>query len=361
MLQHYGLNMTFKAYSKYVNVQGEVVDFLMFPPKKGEENHSKYEGLPRGGAAILDFGGRILDIKKGEFKCNTCNSIAGPMNVIFSGEFQIKKKYRSDEIANRHDFAYLRMAIWHEVMEAAGIAIAVEALYWPNELRSNMQEDVDDNFSHMAVMENQDELYDNGLFTPILILNIEEDKSNPAFDALEAVAHKFENEARHDETMITIIIDPKREAEYWEKVEKAWMEAIDAWQDVPLRTHPWKTERMKEAEKRLDEATKRKAEALEKCAPSTRQLPTWEAHPTRNQYEIEIHYKDWPGGLNARVKDPSNRIVHELRTQYRSGILSCQCSPGLYFIVPDSSVGLVYPKALKVIASGQTIGITVTP
>jgi len=348
LLEHYGVNMTFKAYAKIINLHGREVDWVMFPPKRGEKDYVEYMGVPRAGAHTRDIAKKALACRTDRY-----NWIPGEVRAEFSGQFKVKSRYWGSMIADSENLGWLRIAIWHEVMETAGIAMAVVGLYWPSELKQNLARDVDDNFCNEALLAEQSELYDNKLFRPVLYLEYELDPKlgfgdPPPYSSFESLAYWWEKEAERLEgnaENMEKVGNYSSAANHWHDAQQAWLKALKTWQSVEL--HPKRDERIKAAQKRLEEVTRREDQALRRIG--ARPLPIWQA--TGGLFKITITYSDWPDGLRARVKDPSNKTVAELRTNHPSGIITWGegFPPGLYFFVADTSRYPVIPRVLKAV------------
>lgn len=206
LLEHYGVTMTFNAYARIVNEDGREVDWLLFPPQKGEKGYEKYKGVPPAGACFRELAIRavnpIVDGKRySNVKCNSFNDISGPMPVQFSGNFRVKREYKEGEVAFLLDFSWLRVVIWHEVMKAAGIAIAVVGLYWPPELKEDLANKSPHNFSNNAMYAHQPAYGDEKALVPFLYLEYELDPKlgfgDPTpYSSFESLAYCWEKKSK---------------------------------------------------------------------------------------------------------------------------------------------------------------------
>lgn len=357
LLEHYKITFTFKAYARMIDTKGRKVN-LVKNPTADQIKH----GNPRAGVRTL-YG--ITQKIEDHLKPGLCNSAAGTAEVVFAGDFVVRPYYRGGNIAVVDDFGTVRTGIWHEVMEVCGLAVAIEAFYYPKALKQNWEAYGVDNFANESLINPQKELYDGGLYTPICYLEYDLDPKlgfgdPPPYSSFESLAYWWEKEAERSEISAKSNDDSgnySQAANYWDEAQQAWLKALEAWQLVTL--HPKRDERIKKAQERLDAATAKEDQARRRTGE--RALPTWQAKGGGDR--ITITYSDWPGGLKAKVKDQNNRVVDELRSSHPAGVVTWgEYKPsGLYFFVADTSSYTVIPRVLKAVLVNPIVAVITPP
>lgn len=310
LLADYGINMVFLAEYKF-----EGRDF----PRE-----AKQKGDPRGGVR-----GKLPAFPD----LMSLGHMQGDATFGFSHHFDVRSEYWPGTTAKREEFIAVRKRIWHEVMETALIALAAEALYAPNFLRSNLEWTGIDNFADDCVMLVQQTLNDD------LFLYWSGD---PPFDAWESQARTYEAEAKRLEE-IAIMLEQQGNfscaANRWEEAENAWERAVEAWQAIP--GHPEREKRISAARAKLAEAKERKEAALWKSA-------WWDASKT-SRGEISIRYSSWPDRFKARIVDVGGNVLARFEQPGGTGVVTWGkgAKAGVYFIKVEAE--RVEPTVRKVV------------
>jgi len=314
LLQDYGVNLEYNVYRTYKVKDKEgrekVVPFTRKPVNADS-------GTPRGGISTV-----LEDIGKD----NTYDYPHMPSQtaqVLMSHEFDIAEGYLPGWHANREDYLFVRKGLWHEIMETALIAIAVEALYSPMELIDDLDRNPENNFANNAVVRVQ-----------WAMEAIREDRrlflyweGDPPFDSSEVGAYTRENEARRLEDDAIRLEGQGNWAgarEKWIEAEQAWEIALKAWQAVPR--HPGRGQRIKDAQTKLAEAREKKEIAQWEGA-------SWKVTSTSSG-EINIRYSAWPVRFQAKIADVKGHILASFDKPSGTGVIiwGKDLEAGLYFI-----------------------------
>ncbi|TKJ39872.1 hypothetical protein CEE36_10090 [candidate division TA06 bacterium B3_TA06] len=234
--------------------------------------------------------------------------------ILVSSEYEVKENYLSGEIGNIEDFRWLRVGIWHEIIELAIIYMATEGFCFPywmyhNLLDTEKRGEGAKNFANNAVCEVQASLENERS----LWLYWDDDDEDPPFDAFESAAFCREEDAEYATGKAKAMEEFDNWAaayEKWKEAEKAWEVAIRAWQAVPH--HPDRDKKIDEARERLAEAKIRKGIAQSEAQRgATKQAPSWNVAGSGTE-KITIHYSDWPNGFRAKILDYKERKVTEV-------------------------------------------------
>ncbi|MEA3310899.1 MAG: T9SS type A sorting domain-containing protein [candidate division WOR-3 bacterium] len=245
--------------------------------------------------------------------------------ILVSSEYQVKDNYLPGEEGNPEDFRWLRIGIWHEIIELAIIYMATEGFCFPywmyhNLLDTEKRGEGAKNFAHNAVCEVQASLENERS----LWLHWDGD---PPFDAFEVGAYTRENEARRLEEDAIRLEGQGNWAgarEKWIEAEQAWERALKAWQAVPR--HPGRGQRIKDAQTKLAEARERKEVALWMAA-------SWDVTSTSTG-EINIRYSAWPVRFKVKIADVKGHVLASFDKPSGTGVIIWGKGEkaGLYFI-----------------------------
>ena len=300
LLQDYGVNLEYNVYRTYKVKDKEGREKVVpFPRKPTKEE----PGTPRGGISTR------LNTPKREEIYSYPHIRPHTTQVLVSHEFDIAEGCFPGWHANREDYLTIRKGLWHEIMETALIAIAIEALYCPKDLYYNLSDNPENNFANNAVMRVQRAME-----------AIREDRrlflywdGDPPFDAFESAAFCREEDAEYATGKANAMEEFDIWAaayEKWKEAEKAWEVAIRAWQAVPH--HPDRDKKIAEARERLAEAKIRKGIAQSEAQRgATKPAPSWNVAGSGGE-KITIHYSDWPNGFRAKILDYKERKVTEV-------------------------------------------------
>jgi hypothetical protein len=329
MLQDYGIKMEYNVHRTY-----KVKD------KDGNEKVVPFTRKPVDADSDTPRGGILTEIKDPR-KDNTYDyphMPSKPVKVKVSHEFDIAEGCLPGWHANREDYLTIRKGLWHEIMETALIAIAVEALYSPMELIDDLDRNPENNFANNAVMRVQRAMYAIGedrrlfLYWP----------GDPPFDAFEVSGYTREEEAKRLKE-IAIMLEQQGNfsgaANRWEEAENAWERAIEAWQAIP--GHPEREKRISAARAKLAEAKERKETALWKSA-------WWDASKT-SRGEVSIRYSSWPDRFKARIVDVGGNVLARFDKPGGTGVVTWGkgAKAGVYFIKVEAE--RVEPMVRKVV------------
>ena len=329
LLQDYGINMEYNVYRTYKVTDKEgnekVVPFTRKPVNADS-------GTPRGGISTV-----LEDIGKD----NTYDypHMRGPAQVQVSHEFDIEDMgYLPGWHANREDYLFVRKGLWHEIMETALIAIAVEALYSPMELIDDLDRNPENNFANNAVVRVQ-----------WAMEAIREDRrlflywtGDPPFDSFEVSGYTREANARRLEDDAIRLEGQGNWAgarEKWIEAEDAWEIALKAWQAVPR--HPDRSERIDSAKAKLAEAREKKEIAQWKGA-------SWDVTGFPGS-EVTIRYSAWPVRFKVKIVDVKGNVLAAFDKPSGTGVITWGKGEkaGLYFIRVEAE--RVKPMVRKIV------------
>lgn len=248
--------------------------------------------------------------------------------ILVSSEYQVKDNYLSGEEGNPEDFRWLRIGIWHEIIELAIIYMATEGFCFPywmyhNLLDTEKRGEGAKNFANNAVCEVQASIENERS----LWLYWDDDDEDPPFDSFEVGAYTSETDARRLEE-IAIMLEGQGSwagaREKWIEAEDAWEKALKAWQAVPR--HPDRAQRIAAAKARLDEVRKRKEVALWMAA-------SWDVTSTSSG-EINIRYSAWPVRFQAKIADVKGHVLASFDKPSGTGVIIWGKGEkaGIYFI-----------------------------
>jgi hypothetical protein len=308
------VNLEYNVYRTYKVKDKEGRERVVpFPRKPTKEE----PGTPRGGITTQ------LSRPKREGIYSYPHMPSQTAQVLVSHEFDIAEGYLPGWHANREDYLVIRKGLWHEIMESALIAIAVEALYWPRDLYYDLDSNPENNFANNAVVRVQ-----------WAMEAIREDRrlflyweGDPPFDSSEVGAYTREAEARRLEDDAIRLEGQGNWAnarEKWIEAEDAWEIAIRAWQAVPQ--HPGREQRIKDARERL-------AEVREKREIAQWEGASWNVTST-SAGEINIRYSAWPVRFQAKIADVKGHVLASFDKPSGTGVIiwGKDLEAGLYFI-----------------------------
>ncbi len=248
--------------------------------------------------------------------------------ILVSSEYQVKDNYLPGEEENPEDFRWLRIGIWHEIIELAIIYMATEGFCFPywmyhNLLDTEKRGEGAKNFAHNAVCEVQASLENERS----LWLYWDDDDEDPPFDAFEVGAYTREAEARRLEDDAIRLEGQGNWAgarEKWIEAEDAWEIAIRAWEAVPR--HPDREQRIKAARDRLTQVREKRLIAQWEGA-------SWNVTST-SAGEINIRYSAWPVRFQAKIADVKGHVLAAFDKPSGTGVIIWGKGEkaGLYFI-----------------------------
>lgn len=314
LLQAYGVNLEYNVYRtcKVKDKEGRE-KVVPFPRKPTKEE----PGTPRGGISTR------LNTPKREEIYSYPHIRPHTTQVLVSHEFDIAEGCFPGWHANREDYLTIRKGLWHEIMETALIAIAIEALYCPKDLYYNLSDNPENNFANNAVMRVQRAME-----------AIREDRrlflywaGDPPFDYLEVSGYTREAEARRLEDDAIRLEGQGNWAgarEKWIEAEDAWEKALKAWQAVPR--HPGRSER-------IDSAKTKLAEVREKRLIAQWEGASWNVTST-SAGEINIRYSAWPARFQAKIADVKGHVLAAFDKPSGTGVIIWGKGEkaGVYFI-----------------------------
>lgn len=317
VLRSRGITLDFQVHRTYLakTEEGEkVVDF----PKRPTTNPPL---TPRAGVKQVIKVPTFTNLKK---RPQDLHVPPQTVPVMFSHEFDIGEGNLPGWYANKEDFLEVRVAIWHEIMELAIIAITVEALYWPPDLYLyHFINKPVDNFADDVVEYYELFKLDKSKFLYWL--------GDPPFDYFEVSGYTREAEARRLEE-IAIMLESQGNfscaAGKWEEAEDAWEKTVEAWQAVPQ--HPEREKRVSAARARLAEVRAKKVEAQWKAA-------SWDAVRASSN-EISIRYGSWLVRFKAKIADAKGNVLASFDKPGGAGVITWGkgIETGIYFIKVES-------------------------